>query len=457
MAEDSKDDVLIEKTRLETRLLAQQLTPSYRRRESFKTLISASSLIIAFVTVIGGFLSVGNWFLEQKKTRQARDEERLDRALTMLADESPGKRLAGVISLRSFTSENNDTLNTQVLLALSGRLALEDSAAVRDAILFSIEDLDAKVVSAAVLNRGLQSLAETSRSLSEKGDVWSTRAESISDFERDPKVGASLRATAQSIVALLRKGSRTSDLSGVYLGASDLTALDLSGINFDDAVLADSNFKDASLVGDSFDGADLDNAKFIRADLRNTKFTLSEERGRFGQHRNYVESLLRRWRSEHPRIFILSWPDFSCSDLRNADFSGHPLFVILADDYRVPGPTLAEVSPQFNGANLEGADLRNIRFVQITAEGNHREAFPSRVGFGNDFGNGYVEMTFEIEPDSSTPDVTGFSRISEIQQQFAGTNWQQAKFPAAVRQWLDRNPPWKDQNTMKPCEPRAKW
>ena len=168
MAEDSKDDVLIEKTRLETRLLAQQLTPSYRRRESFKTLISASSLIIAFVTVIGGFLSVGNWFLEQKKTRQARDEERLDRALTMLADESPGKRLAGVISLRSFTSENNDTLNTQVLLALSGRLALEDSAAVRDAILFSIEDLDAKVVSAAVLNRGLQSLAETSRSLSEK-------------------------------------------------------------------------------------------------------------------------------------------------------------------------------------------------------------------------------------------------------------------------------------------------
>ena len=165
MSDDTKDEVLTEKTRLETRLLAQQLTPSYRRQQSVKTVISASGLIIALVSVIGGFLSVANWFLEQKRDREIHAEERLDRALTLLADENPSKRLAGVISLRSFTSEKNDLLNTQVLQALSGRLAFEESAAVRNAILFSFEDVDAKVVNAQVLHRALQSLAETSRSL----------------------------------------------------------------------------------------------------------------------------------------------------------------------------------------------------------------------------------------------------------------------------------------------------
>jgi uncharacterized protein YjbI with pentapeptide repeats len=463
MAGDPKDEVLIEKARLETRLLAQQLTPSYRRRERFKTLISASGLIIALVTVIGGFLSVANWFLEQKKTRQVRDEERLDRALTMLADEIPGKRLAAVISLRSFTSENNDGLNTQVLLALSGRLALEFSTPVRNAIVLAIEDLDTKVMSAAVLNRGLQSLAETSRSVMQEGDIWRSRPGFIWQLEEEPKVGTRLKATAQSIVALLRKGARTNDLSGVYFGLSDLAGLDLSGISFDDAILAGSDFTGASLVGDSFNGADLDGTRFIRADLRKSKFTLSDGRGRFGPHRNYIESQMDRWQMKD---FMLSMPDFSCSDLRNADFKGQPLFVILADDYRGPGPRgFVSQAPTFTGANLGGADLRYVRVLQIGAEDDYRMAF-----FGHEaqrvlgFFKAYAETIYQIDPERPlAPGVKKFSITLEgISDEFDGTNWRAALLPKAIREWLE-DPDHHPSETPhvlpgeKPCEPRAKW
>src|SRR5216684_471412 len=104
-----KDATFIRKTDLEAKILEQQLTPSFRRLETLKTLTGASGLIIALVTVIGGFLSVGNWFIGQQKDRQIRSEERLDRALTMLAEKDASRRLAAVTSLGSFLRERNDT------------------------------------------------------------------------------------------------------------------------------------------------------------------------------------------------------------------------------------------------------------------------------------------------------------------------------------------------------------
>jgi len=459
MSEDRKDEVLIKKTRLETRLLAQQLTPSYRRLERLKTVVGASGLIIALVTVVGGFLSVGNWFLEQKKTRQIRTEERLDRALTMLADENPGKRLAAVTSLRSFLSKDDDGQNTQVLLAFAGRLALDDSAPVRNTIVSTIEDLDVKVISTAVLNRGLQALGETSRSLMQEGDIWRTRPQNLWRLEKDAKVGARLQATAEGIVALLRKGARTTDLTGIYIGRSDLTGMDLSGISFDDTILAWSDFTEASLVGASFNGTDLEETKFVRADLRNSKFTFSGKRGRSGVRWDYVERQMSRSPTDQVQVDM---PDFSCSDLRNADFTGHSLFGVAAND--IPELSVDFRGPNFRRANLGGADLSNIQVFGLADENDHR--FPFYTVSGSGFlpeEAKYVRHTYRIDPDA--PLAPGFSDFSTtlnyISYALADSNWRAAQLPKAVREWLDQKPPPENQPVFfrgqKPCEPRARW
>src|ERR1700722_6420851 len=132
------------KTRLENRLLARQLTRKYQWCEWLKS--NGSSSLIALVTLVGILFSASHWSTEQSKNRQVRTEERLDQALSMAADENPNRRLAGISSLTSFLTQTDDKTNSQALVALCGRLAVEDSAPVRNALVSSIADLDSKVI-----------------------------------------------------------------------------------------------------------------------------------------------------------------------------------------------------------------------------------------------------------------------------------------------------------------------
>jgi uncharacterized protein YjbI with pentapeptide repeats len=455
--EQRKNEALIRKTKLESRLLAQQLTPSYKRLETLKTIVGASGLVIALVTLVGGFLSVGNWFVEQKKTRQIRTEERLDRALTMLADESAGKRLAAVTSLRSFLAETNDTENMQVVLALSGRLSLEDgSAPVRNAIISVLEDVDPKIVGPGVLNKALRSLVETSRGLMQEGDVWRTRPGNLWRLEEDTKVGSRLQGTAQAIVALLRKGARTDDLRGIYIGRSDLTGIDLSGTRFDDAILAWSDFSDASLAGDSFDGADLEQTKFVHSDLRGAKLTLSGDRGLLGVRWDYVERQMYRSPSGQVQVWM---PDFSCSDLRNADFTGHPLFAINAND--IPDLQFVYFPASFYGANVKGADLHEIQVFGTVSDDDHRSPIRTISGSGSRPGDAkYTRSVYKIDPDAPlTPGFEQFSSaLRQVSYAFSGSNWRDASLPKSLREWLDQNSPESmPRGSGNQCESRTKW
>lgn len=262
------------------------------------------------------------------------------------------------------------------------------------------------------------------------------------------------------MVALIRKGALSHDLSGVYLGASDLRGLDLSGINFDDGILVGTNFTEATLVGDSFIGANLAGTKFIRADLRNAKFTSSEEMGRFGRHRDYIDRQMRGWPATGPIKYGLGMPKFDCSDLRGADFKGHTLFFMTVDHFRWPAPAMLNYAPEFRGANLKGTDLREIQFVQISAKDSDSMAFPVTGGFGNELSKGYEESKYQIAPQRplSPSNAKEFSwSLGKISFKFRGSNWQDAQLPRAVREYLEEDPPPKDQFTDEPCKPRAAW
>src|SRR4051794_14950049 len=92
LGENSSDDgknglnaELARKARLEGDLLTEQLTPKHRRNETLKIVAGASGLVIAFVSLIGGLVSVAGWFINQGENRELRIEERLDRSLGQLS------------------------------------------------------------------------------------------------------------------------------------------------------------------------------------------------------------------------------------------------------------------------------------------------------------------------------------------------------------------------------------
>jgi uncharacterized protein YjbI with pentapeptide repeats len=446
----------LRKTELECRLLAQQLTPEYRRIEWLKGIAAASGLVIAIVAVIGGFGSIAGWLIEQQKSRQVRIEERLDRALTMLADPSANRRLAAISSLRSFLAERDDTRNSQVLLALSSTLALEDSDPVRSAITSLVADVDPAIVGSSVLNRGLQALVDTSRGLVRDGDLGRKRPRNLWRLETDLKVGANLQMTADAIVSLLRKGARAQSMTGIYLGRSDLAGLDLSGTDFGDATLAWSDLSRATLRNSSFDGADLERTNFVSADLQNAKFTLTNNGGRTTIHWNYVQQQMDRSSAIQVQVEM---PDFHCSDLRNADFSGHPLFGIIADD--ISELAFVEFPAKFARANLKGADFSRIQIFGLRSDHDNRSPFVETQGGGSRPNDAkYIRGSYQIDSDAPlTGDINDFTKsLNRVSHAFAETNWSAAKLPRGIRQWLEQHRPGVQAPRIvgeEPCQPRA--
>lgn len=444
--QNQKDAALVRKTQVETQVLEQQLGPWYRQLS-----------ITAIIAVLAGLGSVWSWVYQQSKDRQIRSEERLDRALALLADNQPNKRVAAVTSLESFLEERDDAKNTQVLQAIAGALALEDSAPVRNAIISAIEDVDPSVLSRTALDRGLRSLVEANRGLVKEGDVWLRRPENINGVEQGVKVGARLLASANAIVLMLKKGARTAGMSGVYLAKADLKGLDLSNTSFDQAILVWTDFTNASLRGSSFDGADLEDTKFISADLRDSKFVLTNK----DNFAIYLEDYVARdmaWPHEYMHI---EQPDFSCSDLRNADFSGHSVFGVAADDFPIQ---FMSTGPQFSRANLKNADFTNAQIFGVNLNSDSRFPFTrtpglTTQGFISSGAHPVTHWTAKLTSDSLlSNDYKAFTaRLNNFTLGFVGSNWRQAKLPTAIKQWLEQEPPEKlyPNYSGSKCEPRA--
>jgi uncharacterized protein YjbI with pentapeptide repeats len=450
-----KERATIRKMILETKILALQLTPWHRRLEALKVIAGASGLFLVFLTVVGGIWSAGSWMYDQRRNREIRVEERLDRALSLLAEQSANKRLSAVISLRSFLAERNETQNSQVLLALSGLLAIEEAGPVRAAVLSTLRDLDVDVVQVPVLNRALYSLVGASKGLVEEADLWQANKGYAWGFRLNIPAGPRLEALAGAIVILMRKGARAEDMSGIYLARSNLSRLDLRSTKFDESILARTDFSGSDLQGASFDSADLEGAIFVEADLRRAKLSTTERWDTVPPRWNYVR--LSMDRSGNGHVWM---PDFSCADLREADFTGHTVFGVMTNE-------LAE-RPRFFPPRFWNANVANARFGRATLATWMLDDFrtlpiPVTHGSGMKSEKPGEPWRGTYHMDQNAPLAEDHKRfltsLRSISHAFSGSNWREADLPRAIAEWLTINQPARQAPVLvgeKPCEPRSR-
>jgi hypothetical protein len=179
----------------------------------------------------------------------------------------------------------------------------------------------------------------------------------------------------------------------------------VSGICFDDANLHRTDFSGALLVNASFDHADLRNTNFESADLRNAKITYLRTPEHVFEDDPVQQRDQRDLLSGH-RNYNLDPPDFRCADLRNSTFKGYMLFMLVPNEF----PQSISLAPSFDGANLEGADLSDIRILIRTHPNDERSPFASDSSHVWTIGNIY-ERRIEIKPTTTlTSDANDFQK-----------------------------------------------
>jgi hypothetical protein len=104
--------------------------------------------------------------------------------------------------------------------------------------------------------------------------------------------------------------------------------------------------------------------------------------------------------------YNLDPPDFRCADLRNSTFKGYMLFMLVPNEF----PQSISLAPSFDGANLEGADLSDIRILIRTHPNDERSPFASDSSHVWTIGNIY-ERRIEIKPTTTlTSDANDFQK-----------------------------------------------
>jgi uncharacterized protein YjbI with pentapeptide repeats len=285
----------------------------------------------------------------------------------------------------------------------------------------------------AELETTVSLLVGVSRDLMREKDLmgeklWSNRSQ---DIPTDASPQARAAHVGESIISLMRKGARPNDLSFIYLAWCNLRGMSLPGVDFDDSILAGCDFSGANLAGASFNGTDLSGVRFEEADLRNAYLVNTAPVQ--GSRPNYM---LRSFEPfVLPKQQQVVGPDFSCADLRGADFKGHAIF-----GFSENGLDRGMFVPaHFYKANLDRADFRFSRAYGVfSAKG----FFPF-----NSSGNGQIVGNIQafsgtIDPPLLPDKIDKFSiSLSMISDMFAGSNWQSAQLPGPITEVLKRNPP----------------
>ena len=430
---EERDRAETEKLQAETRLLEQQASPNARRIEQFKAAAGVGGMMTAIVAVGGLLFSFWQFQTESIAKREAYQQERLDHTLALLFDEDPAKQISGVWTLESFIRVSEPAVKRQILAVLVHVLAEEEDKAVRDAIVASFRtpgyaDLDEEFQ--AVL---LQQLVAASASLIIEDDLWRTRRGNRETGLPEHSIEARALSIGKAVVALLSSGPAFKRVSGVYCAGCDFSGMALDGVDFSEAILYQANFSGASLIEANFDSADLEETRFVGAKLRGATLTFND-RTREGFYRqSYIFRATNRDRFK-------GGPNFNCADLRDADFSGHPLFGFI---HVAVGPQSwsEDQGASFVGADLEDADFREARFFGKKLE-NMSYPFPARRGIGR------LDDKIELFEFSHRDFAAGWKPPAEyqgslwkIRQFLSGANWSQAKFSPDMLDWLEYDPP----------------
>src|SRR6266850_1928353 len=256
--EQREAEARIAKLEVEKQVLSFQLSRKYERRELLRTLAGLGGLLAAVVAIATFVFSAWRWQQESYDTRQLKIEERFDRALESLGKDSSSSRLGGVVSLKSFLTQDNKERHARVLLSLSHALALERDPIVRDATVEVFAGIDSQIVEKTVLNEALNSLIGLNRAFYREANLNRDRVAS-NTYPKIDSIEALAQSNSVAIVALLRKGARVQDLSRIYCVRCDFSKMDLKSTTFEDLILESADFRAAILTDSSFNRADLEN------------------------------------------------------------------------------------------------------------------------------------------------------------------------------------------------------
>jgi uncharacterized protein YjbI with pentapeptide repeats len=269
-----------------------------------------------------------------------------------------------------------------------------------------------------------------------------------------------LRATAQALVALIRKGARVKDMSAIYCFNCDLSGadVDLSFANLDRAILTDADFSKASLHGASFDGANLLGAEFVRSDLSAAKIT--DVTGN--------QSATNAIQNAAPEADA---PDFSCADLSEADFSKEVLFGVYENNNAGES---SYWSAKLNGANLKGANLSQVDIfveTELPQPMKPENELPPDLPFSgvskmyNDpveqedakAAPMYLILFSGSDLQIREPLFPKFNGLREVTKEISkALNWQDAKLPSSFRRFMLNHPGDASEKPDKTeCKPRA--
>ncbi len=431
---DRKERVEILKLIEETKALRQQSSKSTRITERLKAIAGMAVVITALVTLVGMFSSIWRYQSEETLKRRTQQLSELNHSIELLADQNTAKKLAGIASLESFLRSNEVSNQGQILTVMGNILAVEDNKIVRDAITDSFKALDFETMDPSVKYEFLKHLVSLSNSIVQEGNLHLKRTDRPNHFEGKE---AKAHSISNAIITFLRHTDKFTELSGIYCVKCDFSNFNIENANFTNSILYLSDFSNSVLIGANFDGADIENTRFVRADLRDSKFTIYDD-PRPGHNRiTYVNNSFKRAEGSWDSFY---GPNFNCSDLRNADFTGHPIF-----GFATEASDTFILHTSFVGADIQGANFSSALFYgakEVDQEG----PFPFYSGmqsskdiqeyFQFEFSDWINEGDFE-----KTKKVLYENDFMWLRQGFSGSNWTEAELPKPIRKLLDDNPP----------------
>jgi uncharacterized protein YjbI with pentapeptide repeats len=365
---DPEPALRTKKLQLEIEQLQQQNSRGARIVEALKNwgtpFVTISTLVALVWTIHAGIV-------QMRQTQNAQDQNRFDKAITRLGNTSVKERQTGAAGLGLFLGPGQEQRHGPTLRFLASALVIEDDPTVRSAILDTFRHVDPEIVQQQARDEGLRTLIESDRAI--LGELRSRTT--ISGFVNDYlALGGSgetyaqknaLRAAAKGIAILITKRTGIRDFSNIYCENCDFSlsdaSSDLTGADFTGAFLDHANFPGATLSGANFHNAALQGTNFRRATLRGANFSGTPSS-------DYVLTFLFE-NQERPE-----GPNFACSDLTGADFSGSLFFgVIESHDPK----ELVAGYPELTQADLTNADLSKIGFYALRL----RDSKPAAVPF----------------------------------------------------------------------------
>lgn len=369
--EKVKQELELKKLELENKQLEYQQSKQSKRIEYLKSLTPLAGFITTILALLTFAFTVYKWSYEEDKNRIYEIDQKVENHISNLfSEKSSDEKYKSIIFLGNYLGKNNSKYHFQILSAMSNYLGQESNPKNRSAINQSFNKINTLEINEKVLKSTLSTLIEISRNKNNLYKLYKLPNSHI-DFYKDID-SSSQQAIAidigKSITIFLRKRIIENELSNIYCYECDFSNLVIPKTNFENAILTKADFSNTDCSESNFNDADLTKTKFIGAKLIKAQFTSSYFKSKFnsnpsfGNHNYVIRQLNFEDQLHQPVVY---YPDFSNSNLTNANFSGHLLFNFNANSI-TGGVAILPLYLSFNNANLKNTNFENTGIYGAT-------------------------------------------------------------------------------------------